>query len=117
MTGAEPLTKTLPCGHTYHFACITSWIVGQRKTTCPLCRAELSTEYLHTEFEVEVANVENGDSDDGSWVGTGWTWDDWTRADQDEEEYNYSSTTEDELSSDEPQIGDGTGDILAYADD
>ena len=30
--------RTLPCNHTFHYACIEKWL--QRNETCPLCRAE-----------------------------------------------------------------------------
>lgn len=32
----------LRCKHDYHDGCIYPWVVKQGKTTCPLCRAEIS---------------------------------------------------------------------------
>ena len=34
--------KPLPCGHQMHLQCLSTWIQGKDRKTCPLCRVELN---------------------------------------------------------------------------
>ena len=47
---------TLPCGHSFHYLCITQWLT--RSTTCPLCRQDAvpSGQYDSTTGDDEFHN-------------------------------------------------------------
>jgi hypothetical protein len=45
------LVTTLPCGHTFHSACVVEWI--RRTCTCPTCRFELPTDDLERKHRMK----------------------------------------------------------------
>ena len=60
---------TTSCGHSYHFACISSWFMTQEEnSTCPCCRKEMCTieDLPYTDGDIE----DEEDSDDAV-EGTG----------------------------------------------
>jgi hypothetical protein len=36
----KQLTRTLPCNHSFHAACVDAWLLT-RSPTCPICRADV----------------------------------------------------------------------------
>ena len=46
----KQLSRTLPCGHTYHAHCIDNWLL-HRSSTCPVCKVEIYTE---DDIEIEL---------------------------------------------------------------
>lgn len=51
-----------PCGHVFHFVCVTQWL--ERASTCPQCRAELTTSMIHKAF-FNCTDNENPELDSG----------------------------------------------------
>ena len=64
---------TTSCGHSYHFACISKWFMGQDNGTCPCCRKEMGEtedfpqapedEESDSEYESEEEEDEDEDED------------------------------------------------------
>ncbi|QIX00115.1 hypothetical protein AMS68_005632 [Peltaster fructicola] len=47
----------LACGHTYCYICLDSWLVTQRKNTCPECRAEVKQQPVPSLIIREMVNI------------------------------------------------------------
>jgi len=58
----------LRCKHDYHDGCIYPWVVKQEKTTCPLCRAEISDreKRIIRNFEPKITRSTSKKSAEGS---------------------------------------------------
>ena len=57
---SETGVVTTSCGHSYHFACISSWLAKQEAGSCPCCRKEMSG----TENFPEEAEADSDDESD-----------------------------------------------------
>lgn len=42
ITGKFGLVK---CGHKFHASCISTWLIDEYKSTCPICRRDVISEY------------------------------------------------------------------------
>jgi len=74
---------TTSCGHSYHFACISKWFMGQDNGTCPCCRKEMGA----TE-DFPPAPADDEDESDYEEEGE----EDEEDEDDDEEEAEFSRT-------------------------
>lgn len=47
----------LACGHTYCYICLDTWLISQKKRTCPECRAKVQTEPAPSYVIKEMVHV------------------------------------------------------------
>lgn len=48
---------TIPCGHVFHFQCLSGWL-GRQNNTCPRCRANCRTEQILKLFLIDESPPE-----------------------------------------------------------
>ena len=56
---ATRTTKELVCGHTYHGACIDSWILSGGRS-CPLCRNHIPSVETLYKMTITIENLSTG---------------------------------------------------------
>jgi hypothetical protein len=57
---------TTSCGHSYHFACISKWFMGQDNGTCPCCRKEMgeTEDFPQAPEDEDDSEYESDDEDE-----------------------------------------------------
>ena len=57
----KQLTRTLPCGHSFHAVCVDQWLL-QRSAVCPICRRDVREHIrVDTVNRVNMVEVNRGD--------------------------------------------------------